>query len=101
MTFIDFLQILASLLRALGMLVFGVGAGWFVLYAFRQPERRWQLQIAVFLGFFFFTALAARFTSAAGIGGFTLGAGAALLFWGLRPVAKKESDEKQQIADDE
>ena len=95
-SFFDFVDILAAILRLLGMLVFGLGAGWFTLFAFRQPERRWQLQIAVFLGFFFFAALTMRFGSAASIGSFSLGAGAALLYWGL----KKETDAQQPEAEE-
>ena len=79
-----------SLFQVIGLLVFGVAAAWFTLYAFRQPERRWQLQIAVFLGFLFFTALTLRYTSAGGAGGFVLGAGGALLFWGLRGEGESE-----------
>ena len=92
----DALLIIGSLARAIGMLAFGVGAGWFTLYAFREAKEKWQLQIAVFLGFFFFVAMAVRFTSAAGIGCFTLGAGAALLIWGLRQgSAPAEEDDEE------
>jgi hypothetical protein len=93
----DALLIIGSLVRLLGMLVFGAAAGWFTLYAFRQAGQRWQLQIAVFLGFFFFIALVVDSTSPSGIGGLALGAGAALLFWGLKDGKKpKEDDEAEE-----
>jgi hypothetical protein len=88
----EFIQLLGSVIRLLGMLTFGAATGWFTLYAFRQAKDHWQLQTAIFLGFFFFVALAIRFTSASGIGGFGLGAGAAMLFWGL----KKDSDSEEE-----
>ncbi len=91
--FCDLIWFVGGVFQMLGLLVFGVAAAWFTLYAFRQPERRWQLQIAVFLGFLFFTALTLRFTSTGGAGGFLLGAGGALLFWGLRGEGEAEEDE--------
>jgi hypothetical protein len=80
--FFDLTAFLGNILRLIGLLVFGISTGWFTLYAFRQPERKWQLQIAVFLGLLFFTAMTLRFSSAGGAGAFVLGAGGALLYWG-------------------
>ena len=96
MNYRDVLLIIGSIVRFVGMLTFGVGAGWFAIYAFRKAHPQWQLQIAVFLGYFFFIAMAIRFTSAAGIGGFTLGTGAALLFWGLREGSASEEVEEEE-----
>jgi len=80
--FTGIVYLLSLLLRTLGLIVFGVGSGWFALSAFR--DKPWQLQIAVFLGFLGFVGVAIRFLAPAALGGFTLGAGAALLIWGLR-----------------
>jgi hypothetical protein len=88
----DFLAMLSELFRMFGLLVFGVSAGWFTMYAFR--ERPWQLQIAVFLGLFLLAAAISFSTSAGGVGAFALGAGAALLFFGLRDT-KKDQDEPE------
>lgn len=93
--FYDVTALLGSLLRLAGLLVFGFAAGWFTLFAFRQPEKRWELQVAVFLGFLFFTAWLARFTSPGGIGAFGLGAGAALLVWGLRGEISSTQEEEE------
>ena len=97
--FCDLVWFVGGLFQMLGLLVFGVAAGWFTLYAFRQPERRWQLQIAVFLGFLLFTALTLRYASTGGAGGFLLAAGGALLFWGLR--GEGEDDEAAAEPEDE
>ncbi len=92
MGFLDVTAFLGSIVRLLGLLVFGVAAGWFTLYAFKQPEKRWQLQIAVFLGIFAFTALLANFSSAGGLGAFVLGLGAGLLNWGLRETDSSDEE---------
>ena len=85
---------LSELFRVFGMLVFGVAAGWFTLFAFRQ--RPWQLQIAVFLGFFLLAAVISHSSPAAGVGAFGLGAGGAVLFWGLKDQNKKEEEEQPE-----
>ncbi len=80
--FVFTMKFLGTLLRALGLLVFGLAGGWFTLHAFEREDAPWSLQVAVYLGFFAFTALIARFTSPGGLGAFALGAAAALLYWG-------------------
>lgn len=84
MDFYDILVLLGGILQGLGLLVFGAAAGWLTLWAYREAEGKWQLQIAIYLGFFFFTALLARFSTPSGLGAFAFSAGAAILFWGLR-----------------
>jgi len=96
--FSDFVSFLGVTLRLIGLLVFGVATGWFTLYAFRQPERKWQLQIAVFLGFLLMTALTLRFTSAGSAGTFVLGAGGALLYWGRGTKKEPESTGENEEA---
>jgi hypothetical protein len=88
--FIDFTSFIGGILRLLGLFVFGISTGWFTLYAFRQPEPKWQLQVSVFLGFLFFSVLTLRFTSAGSAGAFVLGAGGALLYWGKGKERKPE-----------
>jgi hypothetical protein len=88
--FSNLFSFMSGILRLVGLLVFGVSAGWFTLYAFRQPERKWQLQVAVFLGFLLFSALTLRFTSAGSAGAFVLGAGGAVLYWGSVKEDKPE-----------
>lgn len=97
MDFYDFFAFIGWIIRFFGLLVFGVAAGWFTLYAFKQPEQCWQLQIAVFLGIFLFTALLAHYSSAGGLGGFALGLGGGLLYWGMRG----EKSPEEEIPDEE
>jgi len=94
LNFFDLVSFLGGILRLIGLMVFGVAAGWFTLDAFHQPERKWQLQIAVFLGLMLFAALTLKFASAGGAGAFTLGAGGALLYWGTKKEAQP-GDEAQ------
>jgi hypothetical protein len=98
--FMRVISLFGSLIRLLGLLVFGLSAAWFTLKAFNQPERRWQLQVAVFLGFFALAGLMARFTSPGGTGAFALGAGAGVIIWGLR-AEREPGDEEEDEEDKE
>jgi hypothetical protein len=66
---------LGHLLSALGFLVFGLGAGRFVIERFK--ESAWQVQIALALGLFGVLVGVTDFASAGSAGAFALGAGAA------------------------
>jgi F0F1-type ATP synthase assembly protein I len=93
-SFYDFLTFISELIRLFGLLIFGIAAGWFTLHAFRN--RPWQLQIAVFLGFFALAAVISFSTPASGVGAFALGAGGALLFFGFRKETKEEEDSPEE-----
>ncbi len=89
--FLPLALMVGILLRTLGMLVFGVGAGWFTLTAVKMSDA-WQLSIAIYLGFFGLVGALTRFMGASpgGLGAFVLGAGAALLLFGLRKPSEEE-----------
>jgi len=89
----EILELLGALIRLLGMLVFGLGAGWLALEFFRKGQQTWQLQIAIFLGFAGLAIALTYFTSPGALGAFTLGAGAAMLVWGLRKPKKEEEED--------
>ncbi len=79
------LQLLGIIVRALGALVFGVGVGWFTLQASDWYRGQWQFGVAAYLGLLGTFALIGHWISGAGtLGGFGLGAGLALLIWGMR-----------------
>jgi len=88
----DILFLLGWLIRILGLLVFGVGFGWFVVEVFRKGQQNWQLQIATFLGFVGLTIAMSYFLgdAPASLGAFGIGAGAALLFWGIPKKSAKK-----------
>jgi hypothetical protein len=75
----DVLNVFGALTRLLGLVVLGYGVARFALDLYRKGSQTWQLQALVFLGFVGLIGALANFTSAAGLGGFGLGAGAALL----------------------
>lgn len=88
----DILGLAGAILRLIGLLVFGLGFGWFALDAYRKEN--WQLQIAVFLGFVLAAVSFAEFLSAGAMGMFSLGAGGALLMWGMVKGKQKDADKE-------
>jgi hypothetical protein len=92
MTIQEILQLIGVIVRALGALVFGVGVGWFTLQALEWNRDHWQFAVAAYLGLLGTFALIGHWTSGAGtLGGFGLGAGLALLIWGMRGRGSSES----------
>jgi hypothetical protein len=86
------LQLIGIIVRALGALVFGVGVGWFTLQASNWNRGHWQFSIAAYLGLLGTFALIGHWISGAGtLGGFGLGAGLALLIWGMRGGSSSEN----------
>jgi hypothetical protein len=90
----DILALLGSLIRLLGMAVFGLGAGWFVLEVFHKGQQVWQLQLALFLGFCGLAIALAYFTTAGALGAFGIGVGVAMFIWGMPKPKKKEEEEE-------
>lgn len=74
--------VLVALVKLAGTLLFGLGIGWLALDIFRKDQHPWQLQVAFFLGII---ALLVAFLlySHLGLGGFCIGAGAAIVKWGF------------------
>ena len=94
MTFFDVLDLLGYVLRFLGSVVFGVGAGWLAVRLVKQEGVAWQLLVAVYLGLLAsFVLLGHWVAGGATLGSFGLGAGAAILIWGMiQPKAKGEEE---------
>lgn len=87
----EILDILASLIRFLGMAVVGVGLGWLSLDLIRKATA-WQAQVIVYLGLLGILIALTCFTAGGALGAFCLGLGAALLVWG--PPRKEKSAEE-------
>jgi hypothetical protein len=90
------LDILAALFRVLGMLLFGLAAGWGFIEFLRKGQQAWELQIAVFLGFVGLAIAMARFLSPAALGGFGVGTGVAVFLWGMQRAKAKDEDDKSK-----
>jgi len=85
------IYILVALTKLAGTLVFGLGIGWLTLEVFTKGQQPWQLQVAFFLGII---ALLIAFLlySHLGLGGFCIGAGAAIIKWGIPKAEKNKKD---------
>ena len=88
----DIIDLLASLIRFLGMAAFGLGFGWLALELLKKSNA-WQVQIAVFLGLAGLLIAMTVFTAWGALGAFAAGAGVGLLVWGL-PKKKKDEEKK-------
>jgi NhaP-type Na+/H+ or K+/H+ antiporter len=84
----DIIGLFASLIRFLGMAVFGLGMGWLALDLLKKLEP-WQAQVIVFLGLAGLAIAMAVFTTMGALGAFVAGIGVAILIWGM-PKKKKE-----------
>jgi len=78
--------------RSLGLIVLGLGTGWFSLYAFRKSKGAWQVKMAAIFGFIALAAVSTRFLSPGAVGSFAVGSGAGLLMWGLRRDDEEDKD---------
>ena len=88
----DILAIGGGLFRFVGLLAFGLGIGWFTLHIFK--EANWQLKIAVYLGFVGLAVGFANFLTGGALGAFAIGAGGALLMWGMQKEKKPAETEE-------
>ena len=97
MTLYDVMEIVGYILRGLGGIVFGLGAGWLVMDVLKS-QHTWQLAIAVILGLLGTFALLGHWVpGGATMGAFGLGAGAALLIWGMA-ASNKAADNNATAA---
>jgi len=83
------LFILGVIARFAGVIVFGLGLGWFTLEAFKR-ETQWYYQAVLLVVFFGFFAAVFWQSTPAVLGGLALGTGLAFLLWG-----RKKNPEKQ------
>jgi uncharacterized membrane protein YccC len=86
--FFDVFNLIGAFVRLLGMIVFGLGFSFFAIEVYRKSSAFWAVQMAAFLGLAGLAIAMAAFTSAAGLGGFAIGAGAGLLI--KAPRERKE-----------
>lgn len=92
----EIINLVASILRLIGMAVLGLGIGWLALDLLKKMQV-WQVQIAVFFGLAGLIIAMAVFTGVGALGAFALGVGVAILLWGMPKKQKKEEEISQSI----
>lgn len=85
----ELIDLLASLLRFIGLAIFGLGFGWLAIDLLKKSSL-WQVQIAAFLGLAGVLIAMAVFTALGALGAFAAGAGLAILIWGMPKKEKKD-----------
>ena len=85
----EIIDLFASIIRFLGLAVFGLGFGLLANELLKKSEA-WQLRIAVFLGLAGLVIGLAVFTSWGALGAVAAGIGVAVLLWGMPKKEKKE-----------
>jgi NhaP-type Na+/H+ or K+/H+ antiporter len=85
----DIIDLIASLIRFLGLIVFGLGFGWLAIDLLKKSEA-WQVKIAVFLGLAGLVIALAVYTAWGALGGVTAGIGLAILLWGMPKKPKED-----------
>ena len=93
-TFYDIAEIIGIIVQVFGLVLFGVTTGWFTLYVINQPEKNWQLQSIVYSVFLIFIALMNRYLASGAFGAFLVGAGGAMIYWGL--IKNREKPPKKK-----
>jgi putative flippase GtrA len=83
------IYILVALIKLAGTLVLGLGIGWIALDVFRKGQQPWQFQVAFLLGIIVLL-VAFLLYSHLGLGGFSIGMGAAILIWGGSKTKRKK-----------
>jgi len=87
----EIIDVLASILRLVGMAAFGVGIGYLAVDLLRKSQA-WPLQMAVFLGLAGLMIAMVVFLSWGALGAFGIGVAVAIFVWGM-PKKKKEGEE--------
>jgi hypothetical protein len=91
-TWNQLIYIAGTLIRPLGGLVLGVAAGWLAATTFLDPEREWQLKIAIFLGLLGAFVTLHIYSGAGTVGLFAIGVGASIIALGLRSMQPKKKE---------
>ena len=88
----DLMEILGLILRPIGSMAFGLGAGWLAIQAVRM--KIWQFAVATALGLFAVFVLVAYWLDSPGtLGGLGLGVGLAFVIWGVGRVRGDKAED--------
>jgi hypothetical protein len=87
----DIINLIAALLRLLGVAALGLGIGYLAMDLFHKAQD-WRMQAIVFLGLAGLAIAMAVFLAPGALGAFGIGFGVAIFIWGI-PKKKKEEQE--------
>jgi len=88
----DIINMIASLIRMLGLAALGVGIGYMAVELFHKAQE-WLMQAILFLGLAGLVIAMAVFLAPGALGAFGLGLGVAIFLWGM-PRKPKVEEEK-------
>jgi membrane protein DedA with SNARE-associated domain len=88
----DIINMIASLIRMLGLAALGVGIGYMAVELFHKAQE-WLMQAILFLGLAGLIIAMAVFLAPGALGAFGLGLGVAIFLWGM-PRKPKVEEEK-------
>jgi hypothetical protein len=91
-TWTQILYVVGTFIRPIGGLVLGVATGWITAMTFMDPDKEWQLKIAIFLGLLGAFVTLNIFSGAGTTGLFAIGVGASIIALGLRSVQPKKKE---------
>ena len=92
--FYQVIEILGLFVQVLGLILFGVMAGWFTLDIVNQSEKNWQLLSIIYSVFLVFVALMVRYLNPGALGAFLIGTASAIFYWGLFKNREKPAKKK-------
>jgi NhaP-type Na+/H+ or K+/H+ antiporter len=87
----DIINIIASVIRLLGMAALGAAIGYLAVDMFHKAQT-WPMQVALFLGLAGLVIAMVVFLAPGALGAFGLGFGAAIFIWAM-PKKQKEVQE--------
>ena len=90
----EIFNLIASLIRLIGMAVLGLGIGWLVLDLLHKAEE-WQFKAIVFLGLIGLLIATFVFIGWGAHGAFALGVGVSFFLWGMPKKPKQEEEKKK------
>jgi hypothetical protein len=88
----EIIDLLAAIVRFLGLAVFGLGVGYLAVDLLRRAQ--WPVQVAVFLGLLGLVIALTVFSAWGATGAFALGVGGAVFVWGMPKAPKDEAKKK-------
>jgi NhaP-type Na+/H+ or K+/H+ antiporter len=93
----DIVDLIASLIRLLGMAVLGVGIGYLVVDLLHKTQD-WRLLMAFFLGLIGLVIAMVVYLSSGALGAFAIGMGVAIFIWGMpKRRAEEQAEEKKEV----